>query len=109
MDGFAKIKDDLDKLGVRVVAASVDAQDKAQEVAAPLNFPVGYGVTRDIADRIGAWWEPNRNIIQPSEFLLGADNKVLSSTYSSGPIGRVEPGDVVRMINFIEARKAKGG
>jgi len=28
-----------------------------------------------------------RNLIQPSEFLLGPDRRVLRATYSSGPIG----------------------
>jgi peroxiredoxin len=108
LDGFAKIKAELDGIDARVAAASADPQDKAQEVAAGLNFPVAFGVTRGVADRIGAWWDPNRNIIQPSEFIVGGDGRVLSSTYSSGPIGRVEPGDAIRLIKFLEARKAKG-
>jgi len=73
-----------------VLAASTDPRDKAQEVAAGLPFPVAYGVTREQADALGAWWEERRGIIQPSEFVLDAQGKVRSSTYSSGPIGRIE-------------------
>ena len=78
-----------------------------QEVAAELFYPLGYGVTREDADRIGAWWEERRGIIQPSQFVLGADNKVKASTYSSGPIGRIEPGDVVKLIEFYEKQAKK--
>ncbi len=94
-------------MGAKVVAASVDPLDKAKEVAAGVSYPVAYGLTRDTAERIGAWWEERRSIIQPSEFLVGADGRVRTSTYSSGPIGRVDPADVVKLINFYEAQARK--
>ncbi len=94
-------------LGVKVFAASVDPLDKAKAVAADLSFPLGYGVTRDIADQLGSWWEERRSIIQPSEFVLGADGKVLASSYSDGPIGRIDAADVVKLINFREAQQRK--
>jgi alkyl hydroperoxide reductase subunit AhpC len=75
-------------------------------VAAELSFPVAYGVTRAMADRIGAWWEDRRGIVQPSEFLVDAAGKVRSATYSSGPIGRVDAADVVKLVNFYD-RQAK--
>ena len=92
-------------MGVRVIAASVDALDKAREVADEVGFPVGFGVTREIADKLGSWWEDRRSIVQPSEFLLDADNKVVISSYSDGPLGRVEAEDVVKLVNFYESRK----
>ena len=107
MAGFEKIKPELDALGVKIVAASVDPIDKAKEVAAELSFPVGYGVTRAMADRLGAWWEERRSIIQPAEFLVAADGKVRASTYSSGPSGRVEPSDVVKLVTFYDKQAAQ--
>jgi len=104
---FGKMHRDLEAVGAKVVAASVDALDKAKEVAAELLFPVGYGVTRDMADQIGAWWEERRSIVQPAEFIVGANGKVIASSYSSGPIGRIEPADVVKLINFHEAQAKK--
>ena len=109
MAGFEKLKPELDALGVKIVAASVDPLDKAQEVAAGLSFPVAYGVTRATADLLGAWWEERRSIIQPSEFLVAADGTVRASTYSSGPIGRIEPADVVKLINFYDKQAASKG
>jgi len=105
--GFAKQKTELDALGVRLIAASVDSEEKALEVAKELNFPVAYGVTREDADRIGAFWDGKRSFIQPSEFVVrGSDGKIVSSTYSASPIGRVDAADVVSLLKFIEARRA---
>lgn len=107
MAAFEKAKPELDALGIKVVAASVDPLDKAQEVAAELSYPVAYGVTRAMADHIGAWWEDRRSIIQPSNFIVDPAGKVRTSTYSSGPIGRMDPADVVRLVNFYDRQAAK--
>ena len=106
MAGFEKLKPELEALGVKVVAASVDPLDKAREVAAGLSFPVGYGVTRAQADQLGSWWEERRSIIQPSEFIVATDGKVRAATYSSGPIGRVDAADVVKIVNFYDKQAA---
>lgn len=105
MDGYSAHKEELDKLGVQVVAASVDDIEKAKEIADQNNFPFGYGVTKDIADTLGSWWEERRQIIQPSEFILNAEGKVMASSYSDGPLGRIDAGDVIKMINFYESMK----
>ena len=107
MAAFEKAKPELEALGIRVAAASVDPIDKAKEVAAALSFPVGYGVTRAMADQLGSWWEERRQIIQPSEFIVDAAGKVRTSTYSSGPIGRMDPGDVVRLVTFYDKQAAQ--
>ena len=92
-------------MNAKVLAVSVDAIDKAGEVAAEVGFPVAYGAARDTADKIGAFWEDRRGIIQPAEFVLGADNKVIVSSYSDGPLGRIDAADVVKLIKFYESRK----
>jgi len=98
----------LKDLDVSVVAASVDDEDKAAEVAADLSFPMAYGVTREQADALGAWWEERRNIIQPSEFLLSGSGKVINSMYAAGPVGRMNPPDLVKMIAFVDKQRQKG-
>lgn len=107
MVGFERLKSELDGVGAQVFAASVDPIEKARVVADEVSFPVGYGVSREIAEKLGAWWEERRSIIQPSEFVLGPDGKVLASSYSDGPIGRIDAADVVKMINFREAQARK--
>lgn len=42
-------------------------------------------------------------MIQPSEFLVNADGKVLMSSYSAGPLGRMNPDDLIKVINFLES------
>ena len=107
MVGFEKLKAELEGFGAKVFAASVDPIDKAGEVAAEVSFPVGYGVTREVADKLGSWWEERRSIIQPSEFVIDAGGKVLASSYSDGPIGRIDAADVIKWINFREAQLRK--
>jgi peroxiredoxin len=96
--GFRDKRSELDALGAKIVAASVDPIDKAREVANEVGFPVGYGVTRAMADALGAFWEERRQIVQPSEFVLDATGKVIASSYSDGPLGRIDAADVVRML-----------
>jgi peroxiredoxin len=105
--GFEFWKNQHAAAGVKVVAASVDPIDKAREIAAGVSFPIGYGVTRAMADQIGAWWEDRRQIVQPAEFVLGADGKIMHSSYSSGPLARTDPMEVIRLINFYEAQQAQ--
>ena len=107
MAGFEEQKDELAALGVSVVAASVDGDDKAGEVAAELSFPIGYEVTRADAELLSSWWEERRQIIQPSEFLLNAEHKIMAASYSDGPIGRIDAADVIKVVNFYEAQKQK--
>ena len=92
-------------MDVSVIAASVDDEEKAGEVAADLDYPMAYGVTREQADSLGSWWEDRRQIIQPSEFIVGADGNVVACSYSDGPLGRIDAGDVIKMVNFYESRK----
>ena len=54
---------------------------------------------------IDAWWEDRRSIIQPSEFVLDGDGKVLSATYSTGPVGRMDAGDALKLVKFLEKKK----
>ena len=47
-------------------------------------------------------------MIQPSEFLIGRDGKVLSATYSTGPIGRLRAEDVLSLVRFMLNNKKYG-
>ena len=105
MAGFEFWKSQLAAAGVKVVAASVDPIDKAREVAAALSFPIGFGATRAIGEQLGAWWEEKRSFIQPAEFVVNAEGKVIASSYSAGPLGRMDAAEVVRLANFADAQK----
>ena len=100
--------EELNKLDVSVVALTTEPLEKAQETVAKgqLTFPVGYGLSvPEDADRIGAAWEKERRIIQPSEFLVRDKGTILHATYSSGPVGRIKAGDLVRLVTFLEKKR----
>ena len=87
------------------MAASHDAPDKAAEVAANLPFPVAGEVTREQAESIGAWWDDQRDFMQPSEFILNHRGRVMHSTYSSSPVGRTDPAEALVLLQYLSARK----
>lgn len=105
MAAFETLKEQFDKVNVSILAASVDSAEKALEVQAALSFSILYGVTREQANSIGSWWEEKRSFIQPSEFILNNDGKVVSATYSTGPVGRLQAEDALKMIEFEERKK----
>ena len=87
----------------------MDSEEDTLNVAEPLNFPVAYGMTRDQGDAMGAWWEERRDHIQPSEFVLGPGGRVMWSTYSNSPVGRMDPEETLTLIKFLnEMRRKKG-
>ncbi len=102
MGGFSEHYSELGGLNASIIAASTDNLENSSEIAADKPFPVAHGVTREQADTLGSWWEDRRGLIQPSDFILNHEGKVLSSTYSTGPIGRLEAIDAVRFIQFQE-------
>ena len=83
----------------------MDDRAKTAELATDLSFPVAYGVTRADADAIGAWWEPRRDHIQPSEFLLTGKGRVLGSSYSNLPIGRMDPKETLTLLRMVASRR----
>lgn len=90
-----------------IVAATVDTEEQTLEVAAPLSFPVAHSVSKADGDLIGAKWEPRRDHIQPSEFILRGDGRVMASTYSNSPVGRMDPAETLTLIQFIDAMAKK--
>ena len=108
MAGYRDKHEELRAEGISVMALSTDPLEKARETVEEdkLPYPVAYGLrVPEDADRIGAWWEAKRRIIQPSEFLLGPDRKVLHATYSTGPIGRIPAEDSLSLLRFLKAKR----
>ena len=80
-------------------------------VAADLSFPVFHGIERAQGDALGAWWEERRDHIQPTEFVLNAKGRVMASTYSCSPIGRMDPEETLTLLRLLKklADERKGG
>ncbi len=88
-----------------MIAACVDDLERAHEVAEPLSFPLAHGVSREDADHLGAFWNARGDFIEPTEFLIRGDGKVLASTYSTGPVGRMDPVEVLNLVAILERRR----
>ena len=102
------LRADLDEVDCSIFAASVDPRERALETAeaSGASFSFAYGVTREQADAIGAWWSEGRGgFIQPSEFLIWHDNAVLASLYASGPVGRMAPSEALTLIRSRERQR----
>ncbi len=82
----------------------MDSEEDTAAVAAELGFPVAYGMTRETGDQIGAWWEERRDHIQPSEFLITKGGRVMSSNYSSSPVGRMDPEETLNLVKILASR-----
>ena len=95
---------------IELLALSVDPLDKAKATVEKLRltFPVVYGleVPRD-AEKIGAFWDERRKIIQPANFVLNSEKKVVDASYSIGPIGRIVAADALSHIEFFKRQKAQ--
>ena len=101
MVGFEQAKEQLAELGVQVFAGSVDSLDDAGAVQQELSFPVAHSVDRGTADALGAYWNNEREFMQPTQFLLKKDGSIVQATYSDGPLGRILAEDVCRLVAFL--------
>ena len=106
MAGFEERRDAFSEIGFSLLAVTSQPEEQALEVAADIGFPVAYGVERATGDAIGAWWNEGKDHIEPSEFILTQSGRVLASTYSSSPIGRMDPEETLFLGKILAARMA---
>ena len=107
LSGFARAKEKLDELGIKVVALSVDNRAGAAALVEKhrLNFAVGYGVDADkIADSSGAYVNPSPRYLQSTGFVLDPKGKVITAVYSSGAIGRLVTEDVIGFVAYVKSK-----
>ena len=107
LGGFQRAREKLVQAGIKVVALSVD--DEATTVGTiekyKLRFPVGLSADVDqIAALTGAYTNEAPRYLQSTGFLLDPDGRVLNAVYSSGPIGRLVPEDVIGMVTYLNSK-----
>ena len=106
LTSFARAQDNLDVLGIKVVALSVDDEQATSELVNKrhLTFPVAHSADADkVADLLGSYVNVEPKYLQSTGFVLAPDGTVLTAVYSTGAIGRLLPDDVVGLV-----RHAKG-
>jgi peroxiredoxin len=90
--------------GIRAAALSVDDQETTAALVArhKLTFPVGYGADAPaVAALTGAFVNPDPVYLQSTGFVLDPAGNVIVSVYSSGPIGRLVPDDVIGLVRYL--------
>lgn len=104
LSAFQRARPKLDALDASVVALSVDDEAATKELVDRhnLDFPVGFAADADaIAAATGAFVNPEPKFLQSTGFVLDPEGRVVVSVYSSGPIGRLVPDDVVGLIKYV--------
>lgn len=106
MADYEDALDDLQDLDVEVVAASVDSREDAAKTVEDLelDFPVAWGLDAgEISRRLGAYAHED-GYLQPLNVLL-RDGEVEQVTYSSGPLGRLQPDEVLQWVEYVEGQE----
>ncbi len=98
---------DFEQNGIGLYALSTDDQEHAREMADKhgLTFPVLYGVDgRELSRTWGAYYEENRGILHATAYILRPEHTIASATYSTGPVGRLTPGEALGIIQFYKSK-----
>ncbi len=106
---FASASESFAKEGIKVEAFSVDDEATTKEFIAKHSIPFKMGHSAKleaIVDATGAYETefPTRgHFLETTGFVLAPDGTVVNATYSSRAIGRLVPGDVVRLVAFMKS------
>lgn len=106
---FARRHDLLLAENITTVALSADSCTTARQTVQDLHIPFAVGCEADVpqvARALECYTDPDMTFFQSSGFVLDADGKIMLALYSSGPIGRLGPADVLRFVN---KRRDKNG
>lgn len=107
MSGFEERRAAFEKEGATIIAGSVDSLEKTTDLAADKGYRFAYGMTREDGEVLDAWYQEQRKFIQPAEFLLSQSGTVLFSSYSDGPIGRMDATETLSLIRYLNEQKQK--
>ena len=123
LEGFRKYRVLFKRLDVSIIAASVDNLEDTKRLwngdcfpyhAKELGFTLCHGVSKEISDRLGAYYggdlnhklrADHKDYMQPAEFVIDANSgEIIICSYSDGAFGRVNAGDVIGYLSKIENR-----
>jgi peroxiredoxin len=94
--------------GIRIKAASVDPEGKAEEMVREhsLGFTVGWGLDPfTVSSLTGAFYEEEKGFLHATGFVIDPEGRIVNAVYSTGPIGRLTAGDCLAKISFEMDRK----
>lgn len=106
MVDFNNIVPLLAGFNAKVVAVSVDDRETTQALVDGLRvtaFPVLHSADAEkINELTGAFIERDRGFLHATGFMLSPRGKVAQAVYSTGPIGRLNPLDTLRVLEFVQ-------
>jgi peroxiredoxin len=105
--GYEATKDALDRLGVKVVALSVDDEPttRALRNKHALSYPIGVAANADeIAEATGAFTNAAPRHLQPASFILDPTGSVMTAVYATHAVGRLVAPDAVTFISYMNAK-----
>lgn len=108
MAAFEAQRSELEALGVRFLAASVDGPEESRGTVERLGlgFPVGHSLPMmPTATAFGAYYETRRQILHATNVLVRPGGTIGVVSYSSGPVGRMWPDDVVKLVTFWKSKE----
>ena len=88
--------------GITTVALSADSRTTAQQTVQDLDVPFPVGCEADVpqvAKALECYTDPDVTFFQSTGFVLHPDGAILLALYSSGPIGRLGPADVLSFVS----------
>jgi len=109
MAAFAAASEALQNEGIKVVAFSVDGEAETKDFMEKHDIPFRMGHSADveaIVTAIGAYQNnaPARGrFLENTGFVLAPGGSVVNAVYSSRAIGRLVPGDVIRLVAFMKS------
>lgn len=107
MAGFQSALEEYEAEGITIVAGSSDSRDKTDAYVKKLNLTYPVACEMDVAStctKTGGFYEKNGGYIEPAGFLIRPDRTIEIAVYSTGPIGRLEPQDVLTLVQFYKSR-----
>lgn len=105
MVDFATHANPLIQAEIKVIAGSVDSVEQTAELKAGLH--VGFPMYAEldahaIAESTGAFIQTgDRTFLHSTGFLVRPDGKLATGVYATGPVGRLTPSDVLRIVAFL--------
>ena len=98
---FQKHSAEFESRKIKIIAASTDPQDKAAETVNKygITFAVGYGLSpAALSAASGAFFNPEKNFLHATGFIINPDARIENAVYSSRSIGRLTAKDCLAFI-----------
>jgi peroxiredoxin len=121
LDAFSRAANEFDKEGIKVVSVSVDDRETTEALVEKhkLAFPMAYAVDAQVVSAVTgvpinqdtAYFEATGFVINPDGRIEtavystyeGGEDRIVTAVYSSRPISRLVPDDVIDLVRHAKS------